>query len=56
MFQLLCHWQRVHPAFVEIVTSFGFKIADGDGYFTPSSSSFENAQNVSYGKDCTKGL
>ncbi|KAF2805744.1 uncharacterized protein BDZ99DRAFT_574611 [Mytilinidion resinicola] len=34
MFRLLCHSFQLHPAFIEIAVSFGFKIEDQDEYFT----------------------
>ncbi|RYN47214.1 hypothetical protein AA0114_g7929 [Alternaria tenuissima] len=48
MFQLLYHQLEIHPAFMEIVTSFGFKIVDEDEYFTPSFSTFNTDRALTY--------
>lgn len=49
MFQLLCHELRVHPTFIEIVVSFGFKIREEDEYFTPSYVRFGTGESLDYG-------
>lgn len=50
MFQLLCHDIRVHPTFIEVVISFGFKIREGDEYFAPSYVRFGTGQkSLDYG-------
>ena len=49
MFRLLYHHMQIHPVFMEIVTSFGFKIMDGDEYFTPSFSNFAADRSLIYG-------
>jgi hypothetical protein len=50
MFEVLCHSERMHPVFLEIVTSFGFKIEEEDEYFTPCTYNFTVPQTLSYGK------